>query len=977
VRTSSRALAGTIALLTAAVFALASGPGSLAATPGGQVRDSGRSTYQGDQSRARDKDNRKGRVAPTARQRARADAAGARARWNGFGTPAVLAATSRPLASGLPADPVRAARAYVAANRDLLGLTERGAKSLEVLTVAPMGAGAAVLLRQRFGGLAAGRDGLLALGVRDRAVWHVSSSLSRDAAPPAPATLSAEEAARIARQDAGVANADVVRTALVAVPTADRGARAAYLVVLRAGAADPVAFSTYVDARDGGVLVRDDLVDWDVDNPEWEVFPDTPPRDYSSTDTRVRWCFGPGPGCDEVVGTPASPLAWDVDPATESSTNTTSGNNAIAVHNWFSNDPFTVGTETATPRPNRDYAYPWANQWREESCNPDTTFTSPQANDIDAARANLFAMHNRMHDWSYHLGFTEETWNLQNDNFGRGGLGGDREQGNAQAGGVSGGPPDFEARDNANQITGPDGVAPITNMYLWQPIAGGFYAPCVDGDFDMTVIAHEYTHAITNRMVAGPNAGLDSPQGMSESWSDLAGVEYLAEHGYAPSGIRASTIGEYVTSDPVAGIRNYNMSASPLNYSGIDYDFVGLQVHASGEVWSATNFDIRREMLRRYGAGTRALQKSCANGETPVTACPGNRRWMQLVFDSFLLMAASEVSMVDSRDALLAADVLRFGGANQALLWNAFAKRGLGEGAASNGAGDPDPVPSFASPHANEATVTFRPVGEDGAIVPGARLFVGRYQARAVPVADTVPGTALTDKVRLVPGTYQLIAQAPGRGHVRVGPITLRAGQVRDLPVKMRVNLAAGAAGATVSGDGINLARIGDDDEATNWASLGSPVAGKQVTVDLAGGAQQVRRVQVSAMLRPPIPTDPDSEAQSRFSALRQFRVLACEAKGAVDCSDAADFHAVFTSPADAFPSIAPRPRAPDLIIRSFDIRRTKATHLRLEVLTNQCTGTPDYAGEQDADPRANTDCSTASSQAQNVRIAEFQAFAQ
>jgi extracellular elastinolytic metalloproteinase len=346
-------------------------------------------------------------------------------------------------------------------------------------------------------------------------------------------------------------------------------------------------------------------------------------------------------------------------------------------------------------------------------------------------------------------------------------------------------------------------------------------------------------------------------------------------------------------------------------------------------------------MLRWYGAGTRALQKSCANGETPVTACPGNRRWMQLVFDSFLLMAVSEVSMVDSRDALLAADVLRFGGANQALLWNAFTKRGLGEGAVSNGAGDPDPVPSFASPHANEATVTFRPVGEDGAIVPGARLFVGRYQARAVPVADTDPGTALTDKVRLVPGTYQLIAQAPGRGHVRVGPITLRAGQVRDLPVKMRVNLAADAAGATVSGDGINLARIADDDEATNWASLGSPVAGKQVTVDLAGGAQQVRRVQVSAMLRPPIPTDPDSEAQSRFSALRQFRVLACEAKGAVDCSDAADFHAVFTSPADAFPSIAPRPRAPDLIIRSFDIRRTKATHLRLEVLTNQCTGTP------------------------------------
>ena len=46
-------------------------------------------------------------------------------------------------------------------------------------------------------------------------------------------------------------------------------------------------------------------------------------------------------------------------------------------------------------------------------------------------------------------------------------------------------------------------------------------------------------------------------------------------------------------------------------------------------------------------------------------------------------------------------------------------------------------------------------------------------------------------------------------------------------------------------------------------------------------------------------------------------------------------------------------------------------------MLTNQCTGAPDYAGEQDGDPRADTDCSTASAQALNVRIAEFEAFTQ
>ncbi len=976
-RTNSRAFAGSVALLTAAVLILASESVSSAAPGGVLINSQSTVKMPGDQAKDKIKDNRTGQVAPTSQQRAKAASVGARARWNALGTPAVLASTGTPLATGLPADPVVAARAYIDTNRDLLGLTASGAAALELVTVAPMGRGSAVLLRQRFGGLASAVDGMLSIGIRDGAAWYVSSSLARDGSAPAPATLSAAEGERIALRDAGVSDATIVRTELVAVPTADRGTRAAYEVIFGANlqGGEPLAFSTYVDARDGGVLVRENLVDSDVDNPEWEVFPNRPPTDYSSTDTRVHWCFGPGLGCDEVVGTSASPLPWDVDPATGTSTTTTSGNNAIAVHNWFNNNAFSVGTETATARPDRDYTYDYTNQWFQQACNPATTFTSPQRNDIDAARANLFAMHNRMHDWSYHLGFTEALFNMQNDNFGLGGLGNDRERGNAQAGGVTGGPPLFQARDNANQITGADGIAPITNMYLWQPIAGSFYAPCVDGDFDMSVIAHEYTHAITNRMIAGPNSGLSSPQGMSESWSDLMAVEYLFEHGYSPAGQRAFTIGEYVTKDPVAGIRNYNMSASPLNYSHIDYDFVGLQVHASGEVWSATNFDIRSALIARYGAGSAALQKSCANGATPVTACPGNRRWVQLVFDSFPLMAISAVSMVDSRDALLAADMLRFGGANQDLLWNAFAKRGLGEGASSNGNGDANPVPSFASPYANEATVTFIPTDENDAVVSGAKLYVGPYQARAVPVADTDAATPLSNQVSLVPGTYEFIVQAPGRGHVRVGPVTYAAGQLKDLPVQMWPNLASGAAGAVASGDGINLARLVDDDEATNWASLGSTVAGKQVTVDLAGGATQVRRVQVSALLRPQIQTDPDGAAQSRFSALRQFRVLACEATGGVTCANPGDFHVIFTSPADAFPSVAPRPRAPELIIESFLVPKTKATHQRLEVLTNQCTGTPDYQGEQDADPGAFTDCTTASLQALNVRIAEFQVF--
>ncbi|MDP9444292.1 MAG: M36 family metallopeptidase [Actinomycetota bacterium] len=953
------------------------GPGGGAAA-GGDA--SGLHSIQGEGRPSGDQDNRQGRVAPTDRQRALAARTGAVVEFNELGTPAKITTTgTRFLDRGLPSDPARTARAYLSENRALFGLGEEQVAALEVIAERPLGDGAVVILRQQFGGLPAAHDGLVSVGVVDGAVVHVSSSLSRDAGAPAAATLTAAEALERAASNAGLSarELDTDRVRLVAVPTPN-GVRAAYQVVLVANdAAHPEGYTSYVDARSGEVLIRESLVDHAEDNPEWEVFPANPPADYSSTDTRDRWCWVAIAGCDLAVSNDAAGAPWDVDQRTGTPTNTSIGNSAYTVEKWFSANSRDVGTRPATPSPTRTYAYPWTNQWYEEACSP-TVFQSPQANDIDAAIANLFAMHNRMHDWSYELGFTEETWNLQQVNRGAAGRASDYEQGNAQAGGVVGGPPTFSARDNANQITPPDGVAPITNMYLWQPIAGGFYAPCVDGDYDMSVIGHEYTHAISNRMVAGPDAGLRGLQAgaMGESWSDLTAVEYMNEYDVVPPGQDPFAVGEYVTSDGDAGIRNYNMARSPLNYTDVGYDLTGPQVHADGEIWSATNFDIRSALIDRYGAGTAAQQQACADGETPVDQCPGNRRWMQLVFDAYLLMVRGDVSMVDARDAMLAADQIRFGGANQDAIWNTFAARGLGEGAASNTNADSDPVPSFSSPHAAETLVVFRPVDDRGP-VPGAKLYVGDYEARAVPMADTDPSTARTDQVALVPGRYDLLVQAPGYGAKRLS-LDVPAGARRDVTVVLERNLASASSGATATGDGVNLGKLIDDTEATNWAALDQPVRGRQVTVDLAGTrAQTVQRVQVSAMLRPADSRDQnDPGGQNRFTALRSFEVLACQAGGAVDCSRDADFTVVYTSPADAFPAIAPRPRAPELIIRSFDVPLTLATHLRLRVVDNQCTGAPDYAGEQDADPRANTDCSTASSAAEDVRAAEFQVFA-
>jgi hypothetical protein len=335
------------------------------------------------------------------------------------------------------------------------------------------------------------------------------------------------------------------------------------------------------------------------------------------------------------------------------------------------------------------------------------------------------------------------------------------------------------------------------------------------------------------------------------------------------------------------------------------------------------------------------------------------------MFDAFLLMP-SDVSMVGARDAYLAADQIRFGGANNSAMWQVFARRGFGEGASSNTNADTDPIPSFASPVGSETTVTFNPRDEAGAPVPGAQLFVGHYQARANPVADTTPATPLGTSVSMVGGTYDFLVRANGFGLRRVEDVVVSGTGTQTLTVTLPRNLASSAAGASATGDGARLPALIDDSEATNWESAGSPISGKQVTIDLAGtGPQALDSIQVSAML---------FAGQNRFTALRQFRIETCRAVGQRTCANAADFSTVFTSPADAFPAVRPRPRAPELIIRSFDVSGS-ATHVRFVVLHNQCTGAPDYQGDQDDDPRNVTDCDQGSAQDLTVRVAEVQVF--
>lgn len=752
----------------------------------------------------------------------------------------------------------------------------------------------------------------------------------------------------------------------------------------------------------GSITYTGTLVTSDVETgvggsvvPRWNVFPANPnfsDGPGASQDTRVMWCWQVVEGCTGSQTNIASRLPWDA-LLNGASTMTTLGNNAsTAISEVSFLTPDTVVRRPVSPT--RDYDYAWDNTWFESSCNP-LEFDLPGSNDADASTTNLFAMHNRMHDWSYYLGFTETNSNLQTNNFGNTPVTreNDPELGSSQAGRRT-----FNGRDNANQITLQDGIPGITNQYLWQPLAGSFYAACTDGAYDMAVVAHEYGHAISNRMVAGPDVGTGTTQGQTESWSDLIFAEYFRGFGISTGkGASSLALAPYVSGNKQRGIRNYSMDTSPLNYSNLGYDGNGAtSPHSDGEIWSATNQDIVEAMnikfRKRYSPSNLRLQGRCARGKLAAYECPGNRRWAQLMFDGLLLTPTS-ATMLDSRDAIIAADKLRFDGRNQKLLWRVFAKQGMGFTSSAKSDTDSDPIIGWTSPLEKKraATVVFKSKAKN------TQLFVGMYEARTTAAADTIKKTKLKSTTRFEPGRYQFLATAPGYGAVRFTR-TLKPGKKVVVQVPVRRNVASASSGATATGDGVNVAKLIDDTEGTNWASVesagtasegkgeGKQVEGRQVTVKLKK-ATRISTAQVSAALRPQDEADADPAAQSRFSALRSFDILVCDAtKGS--CATDARFKVAYKSRNDAFPGVRPRPAAPDLLLRSFSFKPVRATHVRIVVRASQCTGGPLFqaAANPSNDPIfSNPDCDSEDATpdrlvltppVEQVRIAELQVFA-
>ena len=203
-------------------------------------------------------------------------------------------------------------------------------------------------------------------------------------------------------------------------------------------------------------------------------------------------------------------------------------------------------------------------------------------------------------------------------------------------------------------------------------------------------------------------------------------------------------------------------------------------------------FDVRQALVRKYDArfpeSDVDLQRDCAQGNTAAeppeaplrpTKCPGNRRWIQLMFDSFLLQP-SATSMLDARDAFLAADQMRFGGRNQKVIWTAFAKNGMGEQASTVGTEDDQPMPDYTSPLADEGTFVFsaRAMDIDGPAPARERQALPRPVRGAGHAGGRHrPGDGA--RRRRGPGAREVHVRHAGR-RIRVAPVQAHHRRQRD-----------------------------------------------------------------------------------------------------------------------------------------------------------------------------------------------------
>ncbi|HKX63147.1 MAG TPA: M36 family metallopeptidase, partial [Verrucomicrobiae bacterium] len=453
------------------------------------------------------------------------------------------------------------------------------------------------------------------------------------------------------------------RTRLVWLPTDARTLRLGWEIIATPQVSGRMSLSV-VDATTGEMWIQRDLTS-DASDATYRVFIGDNPTPFSPGYATLGYSNQPA-AVSRVWATlksldaAASPQGWIPDGGNE-----TLGNNVDA-HTDLDDDN-TPDLPRPAGSPARTFDFPL-----DLAQEPDgSTYRK-------AAVVNLFYWCNWIHDRLYQLGFTEAAGNFQQDNFGQGGEEGDRVQADAQDGG---------GLNNANFSTPPDGMPPRMQMYIYDKPT-----PKRDGDFDVQVVIHEYVHGLSRRLVAG-GSGPAGPQrkGMSEGWCDFYALALLASANEDPNATYA--FGAYVAygfnfetpgDNYYFGVRRFpyctDLLKNPLTFKDIDplqWDgHPGIprsplwngsspaEVHNMGEVWCMTLWEARAKLIAKLGYAK------------------GHQLMLQYVTDGMKLVP-EDPTFIEGRDGILQAEQVLSGGTNKAVLWAAFAKRGMGLNAVS------------------------------------------------------------------------------------------------------------------------------------------------------------------------------------------------------------------------------------------------------------------------------------------------------
>ncbi len=483
-----------------------------------------------------------------------------------------------------------------------------------------------------------------------------------------------------------------------------------------------------------------------------------------------------------------SGLAWDYYPGaakggTQLSRNLTApgwlpnnsprlAGNVAHVYTDVNDDNTAEPSEEVTPSGTRSFAYPFTsfNATDGGACSAQfvcswdpKTPLSWQTNRSQNA-VQVFYYIGKYHDHlrDAPIGFTRTAGNFE-------AVDGDAVQAEALDGAnTANGLPDSNHADNANMATPADGTPPRMQMYLFPDPAAGASDPFIptNGGDEADVVYHEYTHGLSNRLVVDAlgNSTLGNIQAgsMGEAWSDWYAMDFLVDLGFqkdtaAPGEVR---IGNYVgagndlirtqpldcpvgtTSPACPG----TAGAGPGGYTYGDFGKVrgAPEVHADGEIWSETLWDLRKALGSKLSESlvTRAMELSPANP-----------------------------SYLDMRNSILVADQVVNSGKANAAIWKVFAARGMGWFAGAVDGDDTAPIEDFSLP-APAGTPTGSLTGtitdtDAGTPVAGAVVGFGGH-------ASGFPGdyAAVTDSAGhytitgIVPGTYPAVF-ARGDGYDR------------------------------------------------------------------------------------------------------------------------------------------------------------------------------------------------------------------